>query len=126
MRESQIMVLDEDERKFVKLIEDLGVGSKVAKTLASLANGEELRSKEIQRITELSQPEVSMAINELKEDGFIEERMIEREKRGRPMMAYSLSKPISGIMKEIENKWRMEKQKEKRKIEKAKELAENF
>ncbi|PTD94671.1 ArsR family transcriptional regulator [archaeon SCG-AAA382B04] len=126
MKESQIMVLDENEKKFVKLLVDLGMDKNVAKTFTSLANGDELRSKQIQRTTGLSQPEVSMAINSLKEDDFIQERMIEREKRGRPMMAYSLAKPLSKVMKEIENRWRMEKQKEKRKIEKAKELIKEF
>lgn len=126
MKESQIMVLDDKEKEFVKLLEDLGVETNVAKTLASLTAGSELRSKEIQRVTELSQPEVSMAINELKEDEFVSERIIEREKRGRPMMAYSLNKSLEEIIKKIENKWRMEKQKEKRKIEKAKKLSKEF
>lgn len=126
MKESQIMVLDEKEERFVELLEDLGLGSNIAKTIASLASGKELKSRDIQKITNLSQPEVSMAINELKNDDLIEERVLEREKRGRPMMAYSLKKPIDGVMKEIENRWRMEKQKEKRKIQKAKEISKSL
>ncbi len=120
------MVLDEKEKEFVSLLVDLGTDKQVSKTLVSLANDDWLKSKEIQKITDLSQPEVSMAINDLKKRGFLEERMIEREKRGRPEATYSLNKSISEVMEEIKKKWRMEKQKERRKLEKAKKISEEF
>jgi len=79
-----------------------GVSKNVAKALACIMLSKEILSKDIEGITGLRQPEVSLAVQELRRMGWAAKRDIKKAGKGRPIHAYRLSKPFSKIVDEIE------------------------
>jgi predicted transcriptional regulator len=71
---------------------------------------QEATSRDIERGTDLRQPEVSIAMRYLKECKWIETRESKSESKGRPVKIYTLARPITEIMDTIEK----EKKKEAR------------
>ena len=74
-----------------------GVSKNVAKALACIMLSKEILSKDIEGITGLRQPEVSLAVQELRRMGWAAKRDIKKAGKGRPIHAYRLSKPFSKI-----------------------------
>lgn len=102
------MVFTEEDEEFSNLLTDIGLKRNVAKVLIYLAMTEEATSREIERSTDLRQPEVSIAMRTLKENEWIESRESKAESKGRPVKIYRLSKPITDIMDIIEKNKREE------------------
>ncbi|MEM2868870.1 MAG: MarR family transcriptional regulator [Thermoplasmata archaeon] len=98
--------LDEKEEELVELLTSMSLGRNVARTLVCLAGMEEATSSQIERATGLRQPEVSTAINELRERGWVSKRDIKRERKGRPVHSYRLAIPFEEIIGEVEKKER--------------------
>ena len=74
----------------------------VARILSYLKNGNEVTSIELERGTGLRQPEVSIAMRELKERGWINEREEKKPGKGRPNKVYSLKIGFDGIVDRLE------------------------
>lgn len=102
MRMEKVMVFTEEDEEFSNLLTEIGLKRNVAKVLIYLAMTEEATSREIERSTDLRQPEVSIAMRTLKENEWIESRESKAESKGRPVKIYRLSKPITEIMDIIE------------------------
>ncbi|MFY9800760.1 MAG: MarR family transcriptional regulator, partial [Methanoregula sp.] len=94
----------EKEEEFVNLLIGVGTKRNVAKVLVFLANIPEVTSREIERGTDLRQPEVSLAMKDLMENGWIRSRESKAETKGRPVKIYELAQPISAILESIEKK----------------------
>ncbi len=90
------------DEKFVELLVKNGIKPKIARTLAYLTGKEEVKSIEIERDTGLRQPEVSIAIQFLRNKGWVKKRDIKKQGKGRPVHAYRLASPLSKIIGEIE------------------------
>ena len=108
MRMEKVMVFTEEYEEFSNLLTEIGLKRNVAKVLIYLAMTEEATSREIERSTDLRQPEVSIAMRTLKENEWIESRESKAESKGRPVKIYRLSKPITVIMDIIEKNKRQE------------------
>jgi predicted transcriptional regulator len=78
-----------------------GMSKNLAKTLIFLSKREETTSVQIEKATGLRQPEVSLAMQELRRRGWVTKRDIKKEGKGRPVHAYRLSKPFSKIVSTI-------------------------
>lgn len=79
----------------------IGFKRPVAKVLASLSKGNEKTSQEMEKETELRQPEVSNALKELNKRGFISWRQSKNNSgKGRPNKYFKLSIPIQEIISE--------------------------
>lgn len=104
----KVMVFTEEDEEFSNLLTEIGLKRNVAKVLIYLAMTEEATSREIERSTDLRQPEVSIAMRTLKENEWIESRESKAESKGRPVKIYRLSKPITEIMDTIEKNKREE------------------
>ncbi|MDI6867284.1 MarR family transcriptional regulator [Methanoculleus sp.] len=98
------------DEEVAELLMDIGIKRNVARVLVFLTNNAEATSREIERGTDLRQPEVSIAMRYLKECDWIDVRESRSESKGRPVKIYNLSRPISEIMDKIE----YEKKKEAR------------
>jgi len=94
----------------VELLVRAGIPKNVAKALVFLATREETTSVEIEKATGLRQPEVSIAMQELRRRRWVDKRDIKKEGKGRPVHAYRLSQPFGEIVDGIARE-------EKRKIE---------
>ena len=90
------------DREIINIFSDLGVPKNLAKTLLYISEVDECRSSDIEKGAELRQPEVSIAMQELSDRGWISKRNQKKEGKGRPIYIYSLQTPISTIMKHIE------------------------
>ncbi len=102
MKEQKILVFTEKEEEFVNLLIKIGIKKTVAQTLVFLANTPEVTSRELERGTDMRQPEVSIAIKYLDAQGWIQCRKVPSERKGRPQKCYSLTKPIKEIIAAIE------------------------
>jgi len=102
MKQQSVMYFTEKEEEFANLLMKIGTPRNVAKMLVFLANSSEATSRQIERGTDLRQPEVSIAIKYLAQQNWIKCRDIPSEKKGRPMKNYSLALPIKQIITAIE------------------------
>ena len=115
MRMEKVMIFTDEDEEFSNLLTEIGLKRNVAKVLVYLASSPEATSRDIERGPDLRQPEVSIAMRTLKENGWIQSRESKAESKGRPVKIYSLSKPITEIMdiieenkrKEVENQLRL-------------------
>ncbi len=115
---------DEEEELVDKLIK-AGLQKNMARTLVFVAGRDETKSRDIENATDLRQPEVSIAMQELRERGWVSKRDIKKEGKGRPVHGYHLDKPIEEIIEEIENKERERIEDIKENINEIKELADS-
>lgn len=90
----------------VEILIKTGLSKNMAKTFAFITQKEEISSVEIERATGLRQPEVSIAIQELRKMGWITKRDIKKEGKGRPVHAYKLAMPFQKIVESIEESQR--------------------
>ena len=104
MRTEKVMYFTEREEEFANLLIEIGTKRNVAIVLVFLANIPEATSREIERGTDLRQPEVSIAMSYLMEQGWIRSRENKAENKGRPVKIYELAKPITEILDSIEKK----------------------
>lgn len=98
MKESFVMRFDEKDIEVVETLKSLGVPRKVSNMIAYLASGNEATSREIERGSDLRQPEVSIALRTLRKNNWVEERMSKSDGTGRPMKVYRLKAPIEEIL----------------------------
>ena len=104
MRTEKVMYFTEKEEDFANLLIGIGTKRNEAKVLVFLANIPEATSREIERSTDLRQPEVSVAMKYLIDLGWIKSRESKAESKGRPIKIYELAKPITEILDGIEKK----------------------
>jgi predicted transcriptional regulator len=90
----------------VEMLMNTGMPKNVAKTLAFLRKKEETTSVEIEISTALRQPEVSIAMQELRRRKWVTKRDIKKEGKGRPVHAYKLSIPFDKIVEALEKEER--------------------
>ncbi|QYZ78567.1 ArsR family transcriptional regulator [Methanofollis formosanus] len=122
MKAEEVLYFTQKEEEFATLLIDIGIKRNVAKVLVYLANTDEATSREIERGTDLRQPEVSIAMRYLKEKKWINTRESKAESKGRPVKIYSLSRPINEIIDVIERNKRKEVDNQLALIEKARGL----
>lgn len=125
MRASEVSVFDETDLEFIEILRNLNISRNVASTLAYLSSVEEATSKDLELGSELRQPEVSIAMRELRSYGWIDEREIKKEGKGRPMKIYKLAVPMPEIVVHLEKQTREEAQRIMENIEKLKNLQLN-
>ena len=108
MRTENVMYFTEKEEEFANLLIEIGTKKNVAKVLVFLANIPESTSRAIERGTDLRQPEVSIAMHDLQNRGWITSRESKAESKGRPVKIYELARPITDIMNSIETEKKKE------------------
>ena len=99
MKRKNSFVLDEKDDKAVQIFRELGMPKNLAKTLLYIYQVDECRSGDIEQGTYLRQPEVSVAMQELRKRRWITKRDLKKKGKGRPVHIYSSSKPLSEILK---------------------------
>lgn len=94
--------------EMVNLLVGVGMKRNVAKVLVFLSELSEASSREIERGTDLRQPEVSIAMRELKEQEWVTFRESKTENKGRPVKIYSIALGLAEITNILEQKKRQE------------------
>jgi predicted transcriptional regulator len=111
MKQKNVYMLDKDDGKAVDLFFRLGMPKNLAKTLLCISQIEECKSADVEKGADLRQPEVSVAIQELRRRGWIKKRDFKKEGKGRPVHIYKTTTDLSEILntfeqeklKEVEN-----------------------
>ena len=122
MKESFVLRFDDKDLEVVETLKSLGVPRKVSNMLAYLASGVEATSRDIERGSDLRQPEVSIALRTLRKHKWIEEKVTKSNGTGRPMKVYRLQTPIEEILEYYEREKLEEANRAMQSIQKLKEL----
>jgi predicted transcriptional regulator len=93
--------LSDVDIQITEILIDVGLKSGEARVLVVLFKGYDLTSRELERISDLRQPEVSIAINQLIKRNWVFVTSHNSEKKGRPVKIYSLQHTVDEILDEI-------------------------
>ncbi len=102
MKRKRSFVLDEKDDKAVQLFAELGMPKNLAKTLMYISQVDECRSAEVEQGADLRQPEVSVAMQELRRRGWAKKRDLKKKGKGRPVHIYKLTKALPKILDSFE------------------------
>lgn len=102
MKRKRSFVLDEKDDKAVKLFAELGMPKNLAKTLMYISQVQECRSADVEQGADLRQPEVSVAMQELRRRGWAKKRDLKKKGKGRPVHIYKMTKSLPQILKSFE------------------------
>ncbi len=122
MKTITIRQLNEKNEKIADELISLGISRPIARILSYLQSENEVTSVELERGAGLRQPEVSIAMRELKERDWISERDEKKPGKGRPYRIYSLKVGFNDIIAQIEKQKKKAVNETLSKIERLKEL----
>jgi predicted transcriptional regulator len=103
MKRKRSFVLDEKDDKAVSLFAELGMPKNLAKTLMFISQVEECRSADVEQGADLRQPEVSVAMQEMRRRGWAKKRDLKKKGKGRPVHIYKLTKTLPDILRSFED-----------------------
>lgn len=88
----------------IEALASTGMPRGIARTLAFLSSKEDwATSRDIEKATSLRQPEVSIAVRDLEERGWVERDNLKRESKGRPINIYRMSLDLDKVYDSIED-----------------------
>lgn len=122
MKNTIIKQLDDKDEEIADALMAVGMGRNIARTLSYLHNVDEATSVELEKVVRLHQPEVSIAMKQLKERDWINEREKKKTGKGRPYKVYSLKVAFNDIIAQLEKQQKKSVDDTQTKIEKLKEL----
>jgi len=99
--DNKLRFSDMDE-EMTGIMRVMGLKSNEARVLVFLMRGTDVTSRDIERETDLRQPEVSIAITSLMKKGWVKISNLLTENKGRPVKVYSLVAPADDIINQIE------------------------
>ena len=125
MKRKNSFVLDEKDDKAVQIFRELGMPKNLAKTLMYISQVDECRSAEVEQAADLRQPEVCVAMQELRRRGWVKKRDLNKKGKGRPVHIYTPTKNLSEIWKAFEQEKLKEVESVKKDISELKNLIES-
>jgi predicted transcriptional regulator len=102
MKQKNSLVFDEKDGKAIQILRELGMPKNLAKTLLYIYQVDECQSAEIEQAADLRQPEVCVAVKELRRRGWIKKRDLKGKGKGRPVHIYKSTTQLSEIWKTFE------------------------
>ncbi len=122
MKSIEIKQLDEKNEEIADALIAIGMSRNIARTLSYLQNVNEATSVNLERGTGLRQPEVSIAMKQLKERNWIVEREEKKPGKGRPYRIYSLKVGFNNIIADLEKQKRKSADEVQLRLKRLKEL----
>jgi len=102
MKEVSPRKFNPQDKKIINIFTELGMPRNLAKTLMYISQVDECRSVEIEHGANLRQPEVSVAMQQLMNKGWVQKRHKKKKGKGRPVHIYKLTSPIDTIINNFE------------------------
>ncbi|MGB8216254.1 MAG: transcriptional regulator protein [Candidatus Methanoperedens sp.] len=102
MKKLDINQLDDSDEEIAEILISSGMSRPVARTLTYLKKVDTATSIDLEMVTGLRQPEVSIAMRELKPLDWIDENEEKKPGKGRPNKVYSLKVGFKDIIAHIE------------------------
>jgi len=122
MKRKNSYVLDEDDNEAIQLFSELGMPKNLAKTLLYVSEVKECRTKDIERGADLRQPEVSVAMRELRKRRWVKKHDLKKKGKGRPVHIYKPATNLSEILKTFEREKLAEAESVKKDLSKLKNI----
>jgi predicted transcriptional regulator len=122
MKTITIRQLNEKNEEIADALVSLGMSRLIARILSYLQSENEVTSVDLERGAGLRQPEVSVAMRELKERDWISERENKKPGKGRPYRIYPLKISFNEIVSQLEKQKKKAVNETLSKIERLKEL----
>ena len=110
------------EEEIADLFWDIGLKKNTGRVLVLMIRDDDLTSREIERICDLRQPEVSIALSDLMKRKWVRDIRHEREGKGRPTMIYHLIKSLDDILEELKTEIVGDYEEKLKEIEKVRDL----
>lgn len=102
MKSTNFLSFTEKEENITDIFVGLGLKKNVSRVLVYLSTTVEATSRMIERGTDLRQPEVSMAMRQLRANRWIESTENKTDSKGRPVKIYRLTHSMTAIIDSIE------------------------
>jgi predicted transcriptional regulator len=122
MKSLNIKQLDEKGEEIADALMSLGLSRNISMSLAFLENMNTATSLDLERSARLRQPEVSIAMRELKERDWVDEREEKKPGKGRPFKIYTLKVGFGEIVARLEKEQKKAFEEAQKKIKRLKEL----
>jgi predicted transcriptional regulator len=122
MKSLKIKQLDEKGEEIADALMSLGLSRNISMSLAFLENMNTATSLDLERSARLRQPEVSIAMRELKERDWVDEREEKKPGKGRPFKIYTLKVGFGEIVAQLEKEQKKVVEESQKKIKRLKEL----
>jgi len=113
--------LAEKDEEIADILISLGMSRSMAMSLAYLQNMNSATSVDLETVAKLRQPEVSIAMRQLKEQEWIDEREEKMLGKGRPYKIYSLKVGFNDIVSQLEEQQKKVVDEAKANVERLKE-----
>jgi predicted transcriptional regulator len=102
MKQKNVYMLDNDDWKAIQLFVKMGMPKNIAKTLLYVSQFDECKCADVEQATDMRQPEVSIAMQELRRRGWVKKRDLKKEGKGRPVHIYKTTTDLSEILNVFE------------------------
>ena len=102
MKQKNVYILDNDDRINIQLLVKLGMPKNLAKTLLYVSQFNECKCADVEQATDMRQPEVSNAMQELRRRGWVKKRDLKKKGKGRPVHIYNATAHLSEILNTFE------------------------
>jgi len=96
------LALDKEDEEIIRLFTEIGMPKNLSKALMYISQVDECSSTDVEKGTNLRQPEVSLAMQELRRRGWVKRRELKKKGKGRPVHIYKSTVELSEIVKTIE------------------------
>ena len=122
MKRKNSYILDENDNEAIQLFSELGMPKNLARTLLYVSEVKECRTKDIERGADLRQPEVSVAMRELRKRRWVKKHDLKKKGKGRPVHIYKPATNLSEILKTFEQEKLAEAESVKKDLSKLKNI----
>jgi len=102
MKQKNVYTFDKEDDKAIQLFIKLGMPKNLAKTLLYISQFDECKCADVEQGADLRQPEVSIAMQELRRRGWIRKRDLKKKGKGRPVHIYKPTTHLSEILNAFE------------------------
>jgi len=126
MEYTQIPQMDEKDNEMVNILTRTGMAKNTAKVFVAIKELDTPDTKQIMQFTGIMQPQISVAVRQLIDMGYIEVKLERTEKRGRPIGYFSFCVSMEDILHDMIARVLKKIDAEKQNIERLKELTENY
>jgi predicted transcriptional regulator len=126
MKQKNVYILDQEDDKVIQLFVKLGMPKNLVKTLICVSQFDECKGADVERGTDLRQPEVSNAMQELQRRGWIKKRDLKKKGKGRPLHIYTITADLTEIMTTFEKEKLKEVERVKKDISELKSIIQNL
>ena len=126
MKYNEVAQMDEQDNEIVNILTRTGMAKNTAKVFVAIKELDNPDTKQIMQFTGIMQPQISVAVRELRDMGYVESTSEQTENRGRPISYFSFKNSITEIINDIELMVEKRINAEKRELKRLRELTENY